>query len=289
MKNFSTLFVVCLCFTASLIANVESQGNSMPCPFTRVLSVQKPALNGDDVYIMQNLVKRSVPEIPTNFVYDSETEACVSKLQSIFGLNPTGVFDQNTASKLLANNLADGYKDNGTIPEGYLYKVHVPVYSNRSIETQATLYWNDGTILHQFTVRTEGQLDNATGVPLNELCNSGSTPTGLMTFDLNSPESDPIEYGPYPINRAVQGLEGNAFIVISNIRDGILLHTGEWPNWTPKDPMPNSHGCIHGFPLDIKYVWQALVENGVVVRNNTFGQLPYPYKPQGILSIELLD
>jgi hypothetical protein len=54
---------------------------------------------------------------------------------------------------------------------------------------------------------------------------------GLMTFDLNSPENDPVDFGPYPVNRAVQGLKGNAFIVISNIRDGILLHTGEWPNW----------------------------------------------------------
>lgn len=25
--------------------------------------------------------------------------------------------------------------------------------------------------------------------------------------------------------------------LISNIRDGILMHTGEWPNWTPSDPM----------------------------------------------------
>jgi len=281
--------LACLWVALSLIANVQSQ-QTMPCPFTRVLSVQNPLLSGNDVYILQNLLLRTVPETPTNYEYDTDTEASVSKFQSFFGLNPTGVFDVNTASTLLTNNLNDNYKDNGTIPDGFLYKVYIPLYSNRSIETQATLYWKNGTILHQFTVRTEGQSNtNATGRPMNELCSSGSTPTGLMTFDLNSPEPDPIEYGPFPINRAVQGVLGNAEIVISNIRDGILMHTGEWPNWNPSMPMPNSHGCIHGFPLDIKYVWKVLVENGVVVRNNTFGQLPYPYKPQGILSIELLD
>jgi hypothetical protein len=36
----------------------------------------------------------------------------------------------------------------------------------------------------------------------------GSTPTGLSTLDLNSPEPDPVSYGPYPINRFVQGLKG---------------------------------------------------------------------------------
>lgn len=29
-----------------------------------------------------------------------------------------------------------------------------------------------------------------------------------MTFDLNSPENDPTDYGPYPVNRAVMGLKG---------------------------------------------------------------------------------
>jgi hypothetical protein len=43
--------------------------------------------------------------------------------------------------------------------------------------------------------------------------------------------SDPVSFGPYPVNRFVQGLEGNMKVVISDIRDGILQHTGEWPNW----------------------------------------------------------
>jgi len=110
-----------------------------------------------------------------------------------------------------------------------------------------------------------------------------------MTFDLISPENDPVDYGPYPVNRAVTGLEGNAAIVISNIRDGILMHTGEWKGWNTTMPMPNSHGCIHAHPNDIYEVWQILISMGVEVRNNTFGHLPYPYEPQGILSVEQLD
>jgi len=144
-------------------------------------------------------------------------------------------------------------------------------------------------VLWTFTARTEGQNDNVTGLPLNELAGYGSTPTGLSTFDLNSQEDDPVDFGPYPVNRAVKGLEGNAQIVISNIRDGILLHTGEWPHWNVTMPMPNSHGCIHTFPANIEIIWQILIGLGVQVRNNTFGKLPYPYKPQGIISVELID
>jgi hypothetical protein len=185
-----------------------------------------------------------------------------------------------------------------------LYKVHIRVYANRSIEVPATLYAANGTALHTFITRfglfliqnnkmtsnmridirgyvsrLHGQND-ANGNAINELSNSGSTPTGLSTFDLNSPEDDPKSFGPYPVNRAVQGLKGNAQIVISNIRSGILMHTGEWDNWNPRLPMPNSHGCIHGHPEDIKLVWQKLVALGVKVRPNPGGKLPYPYQPQ---------
>ena len=56
----------------------------------------------------------------------------------------------------------------------------------------------------------------------------------------------------------------------------------EWPNWNPSMPMPNSHGCIHGHPEDIKMVWKILTNQlGVKVNYNVGGKLPYPYKPQG--------
>lgn len=60
---------------------------------------------------------------------------------------------------------------------------------------------------------------------------------------------------PYPVNRAVRGLRGNAAWLISNsaattVRNGILMHTGAWANysdWRPPMPMPNSLGCIHAW------------------------------------------
>jgi hypothetical protein len=48
----------------------------------------------------------------------------------------------------------------------------------------------------------------------------------------------------------VQGLAGNLAVVVQNsptrmIRDGLLMHTGEWPGWNTSMPMPNSHGCMN--------------------------------------------
>ncbi len=151
---------------------------------------------------------------------------------------------------------------------------------------------------------------------LNVFSPDGNTPTGLILFDLNSPEDDPRSFGPYPVNRAVKGLRGNAAFLVPDIRNGILMHTGEWPGWTAPSPMPNSSGCVHAWPDVIKMVWLTLVNIGVQVgegavsssflhldaieslrrlasyaqvRPNTDGRLPYPYQPQGLLSIELVD
>lgn len=113
-----------------------------------------------------------------------------------------------------------------------------------------------------------------------------------MEFDLNSPEDNSTLYGPYPINRAVSGLKGNAAWLLPGIRTGLLLHTGAWENsgWLPGSPMPNSEGCIHAYPTAIDEIWQILVNDlGVAMRPNTNGKLPYPYAPQGLLSIQCLD
>ena len=67
------------------------------------------------------------------------------------------------------------------------------------------------------------------------------------------------------------------------------MHTGEWPGWQPPAPMPNSNGCVHAWPASIEAVWHTLVGLGVQVRPNTNGALPYPYAPQGLLSVELVD
>lgn len=111
-----------------------------------------------------------------------------------------------------------------------------------------------------------------------------------MTFDLNTPEPDPTLYGPYNINRAVLGLEGNALFLLPSIRNGILLHTGDWVHhgWVPPANMPNSAGCLHAWPEAIKNISSILTGLGVVANENPFGKLPYPYEPQGLLSIELV-
>jgi len=92
------------------------------------------------------------------------------------------------------------------------------------------------------------------------------------------------------VNRMVAGLQGNALWAVPRIRDGILMHTGEWPGWSPPSAMPNSEGCIHAWPASIERVWHLLTEDlGVKVRPNTNGKLPYPYTPQGLFSVYLVD
>jgi len=260
------------------------------CPFSRLLSLQQPQLHGNDVTIAQSLLKRSPfvsSALSVTGYYDSPTADAVSAFQRGNLLSATGNIDVDTSNLLLQLHSYDGYKDNGTIPVGFFYKVHIKVSQNRSEETNAYLYNNKLELLLTFRVRLHGV------TPRNQFCTDGDTPTGLSLFDLNSPEDDPKSYGPYPINRVVQGLEGNAALLLQNvkttIRSGILLHTGEWDNWAPPDLMPNSDGCIHTWPTYSNEVWQILVGLGVQIRTNTGGQLPYPYTPQGIISIEQID
>jgi hypothetical protein len=46
---------------------------------------------------------------------------------------------------------------------------------------------------------------------------------------------------------------------------------------------------LNDYFLNGEQIWQILVRIGVEVRNNTDGKLPYPYKPQGLISIEQID
>eukprot|EP00003_Mantamonas_plastica_P003568 TRINITY_DN1280_c0_g2_i1.p1 TRINITY_DN1280_c0_g2~~TRINITY_DN1280_c0_g2_i1.p1 ORF type:complete len:325 (-),score=59.27 TRINITY_DN1280_c0_g2_i1:100-1074(-) len=294
-----SLILVASCTTRISIDSFDESSQPMPCPFSRELYVQHPPMQGKDVFILQNLLVRSrfVKSIVITGLFDNDTSEAVAAFQKGNNISPLmayGAFDVPTASAIIEKHLQDGYKDDGTIPAGAMYKVHIPVHLNRSIETMATLYDANMTVMHTFKVRTHGQND-MNGNQLNQYCSNGATPTGLSAFDLNSPENDPKDYGPYPVNRFTYGLKGNAAIILQNdraktIRDGILMHTGEWPNWTPNDPMPNSHGCVHGHPMDIKAVFNILTERlGVKVNQNTDGALPYPYKPQGVVSVELVQ
>lgn len=135
--------------------------------------------------------------------------------QAAAGVQVDGEVGPVTAAAVLSQLSADGYKDDGKPPSatGHLYKLHVPVHTNRSIETTATLYGANGTALFSFTVRAHGH--NYAGDPavwpnfnesigLNSFSPDGATPTGLAEFDLNAPEGEPKFYGPYPVNRMVR-------------------------------------------------------------------------------------
>jgi hypothetical protein len=276
-----------------LVASVLTR--DFPCPFSRVLSVQDPLLTGPDVRVLQNLLNRSpfvTPTLAITMNYDQDTARAVKQFQVGHKLHGTkGVFEQRTADLVLKYHTDDHYKDDGSMLPGYQYKVYLPVYRNRSIETKGTLFDANMKPLFTFHARAHGQND-ASGNALGMFCSSGNTPTGLFEFDLNSPEDDPVSFGPYPVNRVTNGLQGNGFVTtndVHTVRNGILLHTGEWQGWNPSKPMPNSHGCIHSHPDEIKQIWHILVSMGVQVRNNTDGKLPYPYKPQGLISIEQQD
>jgi hypothetical protein len=81
--------------------------------------------------------------------------------------------------------------------------------------------------------------------------------------------------------------------VLPNIRDGLLVHTGNWTtsevDWKPSKDMPNSSGCIHAHPNDVERIYTILTGLGVEVRENPFSGKNYPYKPQGVGVIELID
>jgi hypothetical protein len=200
---------------------------AMPAPFYRELQVSSPSQTGDDVLIVQTLVKRD-KAVDENFVvngaYDESSAKAVSSFQSAIGLSSTGIVDEITAQKLLDLHSSDGYKDTGFTAEslggGYLYKFHIPVHRNRSVETISTLYDAQGNEMLKFRTRTHGYRDDGSegawpdfgngDVGQNEFCDNGNTVTGLVEMDLNSPEPYPDVYGPWPVNRFVRGLDGNA-------------------------------------------------------------------------------
>lgn len=249
---------------AVLFSTAVAQGNqSLPLPFTRVLKFND---TGSDVYIAQNLLKRFTPGVAVTSIYDAATLEGVANLQLKYSIPITGALDAPTASALLDCCSRDGYVDDGKPPSelGYQYKVHLRVYQNRSNEVTARLLAGNGTVLLEFIARAHGVdgPSNSSVWPyysnccdgLNEFSPDGNTPTGLSEFDLNTPEGNPVPYGPWPVNRLVKGLAGNAAFLVTNeanttIRDGILLHTGQWSNhssfpWAPPDPMVRQRATL---------------------------------------------
>lgn len=288
---------ILLALVQPLVSRPMSGDENFPQPFTRKLGVQDPLLQGDDVTILQNLLLRSkyvTSVIATDGVYGEQTATAVKDFQRGNTLKSTGIFDTSTANLVLRQLLYDGYENQqGPLPTGYKFKIHIPVHKNRTIETMAVLMDANLKIRHTFIARSHGSINSA-GQPRNQLTTNGNTPTGLITCDLNSPEPNHKAFGPYPVIRAVKGLKGNSAIgknenntFLSDYRDGILIHTGEWANWDPSKSMPNSNGCVHIHPKDMETIDDILKnELGVIVNENPFGKTPYPYKPQGLLSID---
>lgn len=276
----------------------------MPLPWTTVLSAGD---SGTGVFMLQQMLKRQpgVLGLNASSIYDDATVTAVKTFQMAFGLPSDGIVGDETAAAILETLAADNYRDDGEPPSatGHLFKLLFVVPRNRSVEVDGSLLAANGSVVYKFRARLHGvdsganHDDDDTGCPagvwpafsskpgLNEFSPCGNTPTGLSLADLNSPEDEPTKYGPYPVVRMVQGLSGNAGFLVPGIRDGILVHTGAWPGWSPGETMPNSEGCIHSEPDFIKTIWQTLVSLGVKVNTNTGGKLPYPYKPQGLISV----
>jgi hypothetical protein len=283
-----------------------------PLPFYRDLVYDlNDLMKGDDVLIAQTLMYRD-PIVATTYplfipdsIYSQDSMSCTLVFQEIHNLPSTGIVDSDTAQKILDLYSNDGITDSGFTAAslGYMYKVNIKVYSNRSIETVGTLFDANNNVLLQFPTRTHGKRDDDVSYPwpdfgngdigLNQFTSSGATITGIIEIDLNTPEPDSQVYGPWPVNRFVRGIAGNAALLLPNIRDGILIHTGNWTTedhgtWNPTMSMPNSAGCIHSHPESVEKISTILQSIGVKANTNTYSGKNYPYKPQGIAVVELI-
>ena len=219
---------------SSIVLNSLQQDPSFPLwPFGRQLQLGD---TGRDVLVLNRLLAARAlewcfanPPISSS-IFDMVTKSCLSLFQDakVKGFTQRGIFDAITAFTILEQLGKDSYVDSGIPPFelGYLYKVLVKLPStNRSVEATAYLIASNGTELFNFTVRLHGAENypvpdwpsyNNTDSGLSEFASDGATPTGLAEFDLNSPESNTSEFGPFPINRAVRGLEGNWAILSTN-------------------------------------------------------------------------
>lgn len=284
---------------------------AMPLPWTQPLCLDSPQMEGSAVIIAQNLLMNdpsSIAYYPSKFTvsgtYNAATNQAVQAFQTVHKLTVNGVLDSATAQALLDCCSEDGIKDSGFTASslGYLYKISIPVLSNRSVEMTASLFDKDNKLIMNFPVRAHGHRDDNGAYPwpdfgstppdfgLNQFTSNGNTVTGIFEIDLNSPEPNPETYGPWPVNRLVRGLKGNAAWLTPNIRDGMLIHTGNWTTedagvWTPARTMPNSAGCLHSHPESVEKIYKELLALGVVANPNPYSGRDYPYSPQGIAVI----
>lgn len=214
-------------FFIIILAVLAVCNSTMPLPFYRELYLTSPFLVGNDVSIAQTLLLRDDgvdKSLVVDGVFGENSKKAVTDFQIYNNLSATGILDSTSANLLLNLHTEDGYKDNGftAASMGYLYKFNIPVHKNRSIETVATLYDKDNNVLLTFRSRQHGNRDDGSSIGwpdfgdgdigLNQLASNGNTVTGLVEIDLNSPEPNPQVYGPWPVNRIVRGVDGNALL-----------------------------------------------------------------------------
>jgi len=130
----------------------------------------------------------------------------------------------------------------------------------------------------------------------NDLSENGATPSGLMTVDFVVPNIDTGGFGPFPINKAMRGLKGNAAMHFTldgvsrifhpGVRNGVYFHTGYWKQWTSvTQTMPESHGCVHVHPAGIKHLWDTFTYYGIKPTD----MYHEPLQERGLISIEVIE
>lgn len=175
-----TLSVLCL----ALVGRIWAE---MPLPFTRELFVSSPVMTGNDVLIAQTLLLRD-DAVDKSFVatgnYADDSAKATAAFQSAHNLPSTGVLDSVSAQTLLDLHSDDQYTDSGFTAAslGYLYKLHIPVHNNRSVETYSTLFDKDNNVLLKFKTRTHGHRADGTDVPWPDY---GNNDIGLTQFYSN--------------------------------------------------------------------------------------------------------
>jgi hypothetical protein len=123
--------------------------------------------------------------VDPNFVasgsYASDSAKATSDFQAANNLPSTGILDSASAQALLDLHSDDGYSDSGftAASMGYLYKFHIPVHNNRSVETYSTLYDANNNVLLKFKTRTHGHRADGTDEPWPDY---GNGDEGLNQF-----------------------------------------------------------------------------------------------------------
>lgn len=173
---------------SDVVGNNANDSNAYPLPFTRELSVKTPLMEGSDVYILQNLLARFA-SVNVTRKFDASTSNALKAYQSANSLLINGKLDENTANSIMKSKLIkDNFKYTGftAASMGYQYLIHIPVRSNRSIETIGTLYDANGKQMMTFHARLHGV--KAAGIghwcessnvgSINQFSSNGDTPTG---------------------------------------------------------------------------------------------------------------